>query len=137
MRLITQALSRCVPFVMIAATALSLVPAATLAQYGTAFRNAPHLTSKDIEIIRKIVRVDLEGQPNGTTLPWKNPESQRYGTVTLLDRFPSQGRDCRKVRYVINPGPTADIRTTYVLTSCRYADGTWKVDNAAKSDKSQ
>lgn len=137
MRRFAQALSKHLPLAIMAAAALSLMPVDGFAQYGNAFKLAPHLTKQDIAIMRKTVREGLEGKPNGTTLPWNNPKSHRYGTVTLINRFPSQGRDCRRVRYVINPGSNAEVRTTYALTSCHLADGTWKIDNAAKPDQSQ
>lgn len=108
------------------------------AQMGAGFRTSATLTGSDIAMIRKLVREDLAGKPKGTTLPWKNPQSQNSGTVTLLDRFPSTGRDCLRVRYVVNPGPNqpaSDQPSTYVITSCKLPDGTWKQDNSAKPDK--
>jgi hypothetical protein len=119
---------------------LLLWPADASAQYGRTFRTTIKLTSSDLLIIRKIVREDFSTKPNGTTLPWSNPESQNSGTVTLLNRFSSEGRDCRRVRYLVNPGPQqppAVISATYVLTSCRLADGSWKLDNAAQPDASR
>lgn len=124
------------PVLLVTASVLLAPPAA--AQYGKAFRNSPKLSSQDIAIIRKVVREDLTGKPKGTTLPWSNSESENSGTVTLLDRFDSAGRDCRKVHYVVKPGPkqpAGAITGSYVLTSCRSADGTWKLDNSARPDK--
>jgi surface antigen len=54
-------------------------------------------------MVRKLVRWDLTGKPNGTTLNWKNPQSGNAGSVTLLATFRSAGRDCRRVRYVVQP----------------------------------
>jgi surface antigen len=119
---------------------LLLWPVDGSAQYGRTFRTTIKLTASDLTIIRKIVREDLTGRPNGTTLPWSNPESQNSGTVTLLDRFDSQGRDCRRVRYLVKPGPkqpSAVIPATYVLTTCRLPDGTWRLDNQAQPEKSR
>ena len=121
------------------AAALPLTPMEASAQYGRAFRTAPALTRTDIAIIRKLVRQEFTGKPNGTTLSWNNPESENSGTVTLLDSFESQGRDCRRVRYLVNPGPRqrASVRSaSYVLTSCRLPDGTWQIDNQAKGEAS-
>jgi surface antigen len=118
-------------------TLLLLWPVDASAQYGRTFRTTIKLTRSDIVIIRKIVREDLTGRPNGTTLAWSNPESQNSGTVTLLSRFNSQRRDCRRVRYFINPGPQQPpsvISATYVLTTCRLPDGTWQLDNQAQPD---
>jgi hypothetical protein len=124
----------------VAAVLLLLWPINASAQYGRTFRTMVKLTDSDIAIVRKIVREDFTGKPNGTTIPWKNPESHNYGTVTLLDRFQSQGRDCRRVRYLVKPGakqPAEVIPASYVLTTCQLADGTWKLDNSAPRDKSE
>lgn len=107
------------------------------AQYGRTFRTTVKLTSSDLVIIRKIVREDFTGKPNGTTRAWSNPESQNSGAVTLVDRFDSQGRDCRRVRYLVKPGPQQPpsvISSTYLMTTCRLPDGTWRLDNQAQSD---
>lgn len=126
-------------FAVLLAAGLALIaPAEAGAQYGKTFRTATKLSSADIDIIRKVVREDLTGKPNGTTLPWSNPQSQNSGTVTLLGSFPSQGRDCRRVKYLINPGPgqlSSAKPAAYVLTNCRLEDGTWKIDDKAKPDK--
>jgi surface antigen len=121
----------------LAASVLLLAPTSAWAQYGN-FKTAPNLTSEDIEMVRKLVREDLTGKPAGTTLPWQNPASHNSGTVTLIKQFPSQGRDCRRVKYAIKPGagqPASVMPASYVLTTCRLPDGTWKQDNQAKPDK--
>jgi hypothetical protein len=123
-----------------AAVLLLLGPAQGLGQYGRTFLSSPKLTPADIAIVRKLVREDLTGKPKGTTLSWSNPESENSGTVTLIDDFRSEGRDCRRVRYLINPGPKQASfarSSTYLLTSCRLSDGTWRIDNAAKRDTSR
>ncbi|HUC68666.1 MAG TPA: RT0821/Lpp0805 family surface protein [Stellaceae bacterium] len=132
-------LARAVPFEAIAAGLLLLWPVDALAQFSRSSHTTVQLTSSDRVIIRKIVREDFTDKPNGTTIAWSNPESTNSGTVTLLDRFSSKGRDCRRVRYDTKPGPKqpASVRaSSYVLTSCRLADGTWKLDSQARPDKS-
>jgi len=122
----------------IAAAALLLASAEGHAQMGQGFWTSATLTKSDIKVIRKIVRKDLLGKPKGTTLPWNNPDSGNSGKVTLLDSFPSKGRTCEKVRYYIDPGrnqPASAQPSTYVITSCKLADGTWQQDNAAQADK--
>jgi len=124
---------------LLTAAALLLEPAQGLAQFGIGMWNAPKLSSSDLVIIRKLARHDLTGKPNGTALPWSNPDSGNSGTVTLVNSFPSQGRECRRVRYLIKPGPQQASfaqTTTYVLTNCRLADGTWKIDQDAQPDAS-
>jgi surface antigen len=121
---------------LLAVTSLAVPPAA--AQLGTNFRNAPKLTSTDVAMIRKLVREQLTGKPNGTTLNWNNPASGNSGSVTLLAAFASSGRDCRRVRYVVHPAASSQISAadtnTYVLTNCRLANGSWKLDGSAKPD---
>ena len=124
---------------------LTLVAAAMLlvwsldarAQMGQGFWTSATLTKSDIKMIRKIVRKDLIKQPKGTTLPWKNPDSGNSGKLTLVDSFPSKGRACARVQYYIDPGPNQPASaqpSTYAITSCKYADGTWKQDNSAQPD---
>lgn len=126
--------------VPIAAALLLILPTDASAQFGRTLR-APHvtLTTSDFEIVRKIVHEDFTGKPNGTSLPWKNPDSQNSGMLTLLDTFPSKGRECRRVKYDIRPGPNQPgvYSNTYVLTNCRLADGTWKIDADARPDKTK
>jgi surface antigen len=120
------------------AAILLLAPGA-FAQIGQ-FSNTPNLTDKDFQIVQKLVRENLTGKPKGTTLAWSNPASKNSGTVTLLDQFPSQGRDCQRVRYVIKPGPDqpAPVQTTsYVRTNCHMPDGSWKQDSHAQPDKTR
>lgn len=137
MRAATALSSRAAIATMIAGALLPLWPVGASAQYGRTFRTTVKLTSTDLAIIRKIVREDFTTAPNGTTTPWSNPESRNSGQLTLLARFQSQGRDCRRVKYLVVPGPSQPpsvISATYVLTSCRLADGAWKLDNNAKPD---
>lgn len=137
MRGIIRLLRRRVPIGRLAAALLLLWPMGALAQYGRPLHTMVKLSDSDLVIIRKIVREDFTDKPSGTAIAWKNPESQNSGTVTLLDRFTSQGRDCRRVRYLVEPGPTeppSTISATYVLTSCRLADGTWTLDDSARRD---
>src|SRR5690348_1021905 len=106
MRGIIRRLRRRGPIGALLAAALLLWPMGAVAQYGRPLHTMVKLTDSDLVIVRKIVREDFTDKPSGTTIAWKNPESQNSGKVTLLDRFTSQGRDCRKVRYLVEPGPT-------------------------------
>ena len=140
MRRAKNPLFRWVLFGVVSGALLLPSPNGAFAQYGRTFHTMVKLSESDLAIIRKIVREDFSTKPIGTTMPWSNPESQNSGTVTLLDRFPSKGRDCRRVRYVVKPGPTQPtkvIGANYVLTSCRQADGSWKLDREAQRDASR
>jgi surface antigen len=125
---------------VLATAVLLAAPTSGFGQYGTTFRTSPKLTSADIEMIQTLVRQDLTGKPNGTTLSWSNPQSENSGTVTLIDTFISRGRDCRRVRYEVKPGPNQASyaeQSSYVLTNCRLSDGTWQTDSEATPDASQ
>jgi hypothetical protein len=123
--------------ILLSTTVAALLPALpdALGQIGLTydFGDIPSLTRSDLAMMRKLVREGLTGKPDGTTLSWHNPESQNSGTVQLLEEFPSQGRDCRRVLYVVKPGPNdeADV-DSYILTNCRLADGTWRIDAQAR-----
>jgi surface antigen len=123
----------------LAAAMMMLAPSEGSADLlGKTFRTSVKLSDDDLALIRNAVREGLAGKPNGTTLSWSNATSGNSGTVTLLDSFPSQGRDCRRVKYLLNPGPkqiASAKPSTYVMTNCRLADGNWKIDNEAKRDK--
>jgi hypothetical protein len=119
----------------VAASLLVFSPMPGFAQYGRTFHTMVKPSPSDVAIMRKIVREDFTGKPKGTTESWKNPESQNSGTITLLDRFESKGRDCRRARYIIHPGPQqlhGTVTADYVLTSCKLPDGTWKLDSSAR-----
>jgi hypothetical protein len=103
------------------------------------FRSQPKLMKSDLAIIRRLVRIELTGKPNGTRLSWNNPESTNSGTVRLLNSFISHGHNCRRVEYLIKPGPkqpTATTRETYVLNNCQLGNGAWQIDSQAKPDRS-
>jgi 17 kDa outer membrane surface antigen len=137
MRQVIRAMINSLGIGMFLSALLLWAPLDARAQYGN-FQTAPNLTGKDVKILRKLVREDFTGKPNGTMLPWSNPVSKNSGTVTLLSSFQSQGRDCRRVRYFIKPGGAQSDwaqNATYTLTSCHLPDGSWRLDNQAQPDK--
>jgi hypothetical protein len=102
------------------------------------FRSQPKLTTSDLAMIRHLVRIELTGKPSGTQLSWDNPESTNSGTVRLIDSFVSRGRNCRRVEYMVKPGPkqpSATTTTTYVLNNCQLPNGAWQIDSQAKPDR--
>lgn len=122
------------------AIALVIVSAGTAsAQLATPqFRSQPKLTKADLAMIRRLVRIELTGKPNGTRLSWDNPESTNSGTVRLVDSFVSRGRNCRRVEYVIKPGPkqpSATKSNTYILNNCQLPNGGWQTDSQATPDR--
>jgi surface antigen len=133
---------RYLPPLIAALPLLAAAPPSGLAQiYGQSFNDSATLTQSDITIVRKLVREGLTGKPNGTTLPWNNPQTSNSGTVTLLQTFPSSGgKQCRRVKYhVVDGGKNSlGIRPAdYVLTNCLLPDGTWRLVAGAQPDTSQ
>lgn len=83
------------------------------------------LTDADLALMRETGRTELTGQPVGTTLEWKNPESGSSGTVTLRRRFEQEGRECRDLRHSV----LVRGRNDWVLDVriCQQPDGDWMV----------
>lgn len=86
----------------------------------------PPVTPEDAEMIRQLTRVEMSGKPVGTALAWNNPQTQNYGTVTLLERFEKDGRECRTVQHFIQIRGEAKPWTGNV-TLCLQPDGRWMV----------
>lgn len=88
-------------------------------QIGTSLDNADramyHQTSQ---------RALETGQP-GQTMPWNNPNTGNYGTVTPKGWYETpQGTFCREYTQTINVGGRTE---TGYGTACRQPDGTWKI----------
>lgn len=67
----------------------------------------------------------LETAPAGRTLPWKNPESGNYGSITPSGYYQnSSGQYCREYTQTIVVGGK---KQTGYGTACREPDGTWKI----------
>ena len=85
----------------------------------------PPLTKGDMELAKKAARVDMEGQPVGTSFRWENLESGNAGTVELLRRYEMNDRECRRLKHVLKIKRERDART-YEVTICLQEDGSWK-----------
>lgn len=67
----------------------------------------------------------LETAQPGQTLPWKNPESGNYGTVTPKSYYQTASGDyCREYTQTIVVGGRKEEG---VGTACRQPDGSWKI----------
>jgi len=67
----------------------------------------------------------LETAPAGQTLPWKNPQTGNYGSVTPSNYYTnSAGKYCREYTQTINVGGRSQEGHG---TACREPDGTWKI----------
>ncbi len=67
----------------------------------------------------------LENAPAGQALPWKNPESGNYGTITPSNYYTNDsGQYCREYNQTITIGGK---KQSGHGTACRQPDGTWKI----------
>jgi surface antigen len=67
----------------------------------------------------------LETAPAGRALPWKNPESGNYGTVTPAAPYQTaSGQYCREYNQTIVVGGK---KQSGHGTACREPDGSWKI----------
>lgn len=67
----------------------------------------------------------MENSPSGQALPWKNPESGNYGTVTPYEPYKTaSGQYCREYNQTIVIGGK---KQSGHGTACREPDGTWRI----------
>src|SRR5438093_8386249 len=64
----------------------------------------------------------LESGKSGVAVPWKNPDSGRYGSVVPGPAYQSNGLQCRQYRHTVSIAGKAQRARG---TACRTADGTW------------
>ena len=84
------------------------------------------LTQADIDMIKGALASRIHGQPKGATATWTNPASGNSGSITLLSIDARDGRRCEQIEYRVSAASRA-ATDRYMLTSCRQADGTWKL----------
>lgn len=67
----------------------------------------------------------LETAQPGESLPWKNPDSGNYGSITPSNYYQnSSGQYCREYTQTINVGGHAEKGHG---TACREPDGSWRI----------
>lgn len=67
----------------------------------------------------------LENAQPGQTMPWKNPQSGNYGTVTPSNYYQTaSGQYCREYTQTITVGGQTQEGHG---TACRQPDGTWQI----------
>lgn len=85
------------------------------------------LTDKDRATIARTVQQQIHDRPPGTVASWSNPESGHSGTITLLNKLTRYGLPCERIEYKTLEPERTQLHSRYVFTSCRLADGTWKL----------
>jgi surface antigen len=64
----------------------------------------------------------LESGRSGAAVPWRNPDSGRYGTVVPGAAYQSNGLQCRPYTHTIYIDGTPQVARG---NACRNPDGTW------------
>jgi surface antigen len=83
------------------------------------------LDQNDLQYANRATQTSLESGQPGQPLPWNNPQSGAYGTVTPQRYYQaSGGQYCREFQQTITVG--GQTQDGYG-TACRQPDGTWKI----------
>ena len=83
------------------------------------------MDNADMAAYNDASRRALENAPAGKTLPWKNPESGNYGSITPSNYYQSSnGQYCREYNQTIVIGGK---KQSGHGTACREPDGTWQI----------
>ena len=66
----------------------------------------------------------LEAGPSGVPVPWRNPDSGRYGNVVPGPAYQLNGLPCRQYTHSVYVDGTPQIQRG---TACRNPDGGWTI----------
>jgi surface antigen len=66
----------------------------------------------------------LEAGPSGAPVPWRNPDSGRYGNVVPGPAYQLNGQPCRQYTHTVFIDGTPQIERG---TACRNPDGGWTI----------
>ncbi|NIN34720.1 MAG: hypothetical protein GWO08_03680 [Gammaproteobacteria bacterium] len=81
-------------------------------------------TDEDTKVAMQTLET-LVTQPLGTSMNWNNPARKTGGTLTLLDTYVSDGKDCVKIESKsTKQGKQFDPQQ---LNLCKQEDNTWKI----------
>ena len=82
------------------------------------------LDDRERLIMARTTTRTLEATPSGTSVPWRDPDSGTYGSVTPKPAYQNaQGNYCREYQQSITIG--GKTKSAYG-TACRNADGSWR-----------
>ncbi len=83
------------------------------------------MDNADMAAYNDASRRALENAPAGQSLPWKNPDSGNYGTITPSNYYTNgRGQYCREYNQTIVVGGR---KQSGHGTACREPDGSWKI----------
>ena len=66
----------------------------------------------------------LEAGPSGVPVPWRNPDSGRYGNVVPGPAYHLNGMPCRQYTHTVYVDGTPQVQRG---TACRNPDGGWTI----------
>lgn len=82
------------------------------------------LDERERLILARTTTETLETAPSGTVVPWRNPDSGTYGTVTPKPAYQNaEGEYCREYQQNVTIGGKTEAAYG---TACRNADGSWR-----------
>lgn len=85
------------------------------------------LDAADMSYYNQTSQQALETIPAGQTLPWSNPQSGNYGSITPSGYYQTaQGQYCREYTQTISVGGRSEKGYG---RACRQPDGAWQVVN--------
>ena len=82
------------------------------------------LDRADQAALHQTTQTALETAPANQALPWHNPNSGNYGTVTAGAIYQDQGQYCREIQQTIVAGGHQQQGGG---KACRQPDGSWKI----------
>jgi hypothetical protein len=81
------------------------------------------LTQEDLSLLTAAMRTVLEKRSVGAQQSWTNEKSQHAGVASLVKVYEQDGKPCGTVHHDF----TAGNGKPYLLSLCKFEDGTWKI----------
>lgn len=85
--------------------------------------------AEDLRLLQEAGKSVLDSDDASPTRTWRNDKTRHGGSVTLVQRFDFDGRDCRRVRV---DSRAAGMQSTTLLSACRTAAGAWAIEPRAR-----
>jgi surface antigen len=97
-----------------------LIDAALTNPFGRDFED---LSEEDWGKVKAAMQTVLEQGKPGAQAKWNNDKTERAGVAVLEKAYQQDGRPCGTVRHLFTEGGGKE----YVLSMCKFDDGTWKI----------
>jgi len=83
-----------------------------------------YMTEEDLTVLKAAVISTLDQTNDGVSATWTNQKTGAHGTLTPINSFRKEAKECRKLE-VANSAGGRDNRSVFTL--CKLPDGDWKV----------